>query len=264
VAASASHDERGSEGTIGRYETYLQLERILDSQCPSDSLDAGSGEWASEHFFIVTHQVVELLFKQMIVDLDGAAEELASGYSACGARRLRRVTAVLDMTLRMFETLHEQLRRSEFHEFRSALGTASGAQSGQYKAIQERLGLRGQERSGLASVYERAVGALASPTSSSLNANRYLVAVMDELADAWERVWSAHLRMVTFFIGDAEGTGGTSGVRYLREAGPRRPFGRNQASPPRRSLAKAANFPVGRDQTTDPINQTDGSFEPSA
>jgi tryptophan 2,3-dioxygenase len=58
------------------YQSYLQLDRILDAQAPVAPASLGDSITAAEQFFIVVHQAFELWFKQVLTDLHCACEAL--------------------------------------------------------------------------------------------------------------------------------------------------------------------------------------------
>lgn len=166
------------------YRSLLALDSLLDLQPPFGPPDTA----LEQHFFVVLHQSFELWFKQIIQDVDAAIADLERG--AVGrqeaTRKLRRVVAVERMLIQQMR-LMSQLDRDAFLSFRNVLGRASGAESTQFRVIQERLD--------------------ALPKVDDL---------CEEIEGAWRELWSTHLTIVEYFIGTQPGTGGTSGVDHLQ------------------------------------------------
>jgi tryptophan 2,3-dioxygenase len=120
------------------YGGYLRLDRLLSAQEP---LTGGEGRPArhDEMLFIVQHQVSELWMKLMIHELKAAigfvrADELEPCFKI-----LARVKLIQKQLFEQWAVL-ETLTPSEYEAFRPALGTSSGFQSAQYRAIEFLLG----------------------------------------------------------------------------------------------------------------------------
>ncbi|MEH3033069.1 MAG: tryptophan 2,3-dioxygenase family protein [Aeromicrobium erythreum] len=118
------------------YGDYLDLERLLSAQHPRSS-----PEHPDELLFIVQHQTTELWFTLVLHELTAVRDLLA-------ADEVRRARKGLARVKHIFRTLTEQwsvlatLTPSEYAQFRGALGTASGLQSHQYRAIEMVLGAK--------------------------------------------------------------------------------------------------------------------------
>ena len=118
------------------YVSYLRLPELLDLQTPRSS-----PEHPDELLFIVVHQASELWFKLILHELDGLRGLLESRdtLGAVGAvRRLNALVRIVTGQLTALETLPPQ----RFAQFRGFLGTSSGSQSFQFRAIEARSGLR--------------------------------------------------------------------------------------------------------------------------
>jgi len=130
------------------YQEYLKLNDILGAQ-HLRSAEAGNAAH-EEMLFIITHQVYELWFKQIIHELraiiddfdDGKVDERNIGRSVA---RLDRVIKVQGLLIEQIEVM-ETMTALDFLEFRSFLFPASGFQSIQFREIEILLGLRRAER----------------------------------------------------------------------------------------------------------------------
>ena len=130
---------QAGNGTRPNYSSYLRLEELLGSQSP-----LSRPEHPDELHFIVTHQAMELWFKVMIHELGRVIGQLAAADRAPAVFRLRRVNAILRAQIAQMGTLH-LLDPEAFREFRGHLGSASGAQSAQFRAIEVLSGMRDHE-----------------------------------------------------------------------------------------------------------------------
>lgn len=230
-AAQQGDAAAGSDEPAGvTYGGYLRLDAILGAQHPRGPADAGPRVHAAEHFFIVIHQCFELWFKQQLVDLQTAADALGGAVPNPEAAldALRRATAIQRLLVQQMG-LFDHLAPRDFLAFRDALGTASGAESAQYRVVQRALGLRGHE----SPVYAAFQGALARAGLTLEDLYRdpsrggALYRVAEALVDLAEAFWlcaALHVRIAERAIGDRPGTGGTSGVAFLEETLKAKPF----------------------------------------
>jgi len=241
------------------YAGYLGLEQLLGAQHPlSDHPD--------ELLFIVQHQTTELWFKLVLHELRAVRDHL-------DADDIRRARKGLARVKHIFRTLTEQwsvlatLTPSEYAEFRGALGSSSGFQSAQYRAVEFILG---NKHPGMLAVFDGDPEAqavlselLASPTvydaflrllarqglavprevlerdvSRPWVRRGELLPVFAEIYGDTTAHWAAyaacedlvdledafqfwrfrHLRTVQRTIGFKTGTGGSSGVDFLKRA----------------------------------------------
>lgn len=123
------------------YGTYLALDELLALQ-RCRSIDPVTGE--PEHdelLFIVIHQIYELWFKQMLHELDRAAEHLDRDVPERAAHQLRRVREILKTLVAQIDVL-ETMTPLEFAGFRGFLASASGFQSAQFRALEFLLGAK--------------------------------------------------------------------------------------------------------------------------
>jgi tryptophan 2,3-dioxygenase len=203
------------------YPSYLQLEKILSAQQPL-SEEPGSSVYAAEHFFIVTHQAFELWFRQALIDLECAEHALGPDPERA-LDHLQRVAAIFRLLVQQM-VLFDRLSPSLFLAFRPLLGTASGSESTQWRLVQRALGLRGP---GPSPIYQQLVEAARAHDMDMLEVYRepskagVLYRLAESLVDISDLFWqmtAAHVQVAERTIGGREGTGGTSGVSYLREA----------------------------------------------
>jgi tryptophan 2,3-dioxygenase len=122
------------------YGSYLALGELLSLQRPRSGVD-GEREHPDELLFIVVHQASELWFKAILREL----EALVGALSARGAEpalwhvgRLNGLMRIVASQLAALDTLPPQ----RFLQFRSYLGSSSGSQSVQFRAIEAASGLR--------------------------------------------------------------------------------------------------------------------------
>lgn len=241
------------------YAGYLGLEQLLAAQHPlSDHPD--------ELLFIVQHQTTELWFKLVL-------HELRSVRAHLDADDVRRARKGLARVKHIFRTLTEQwsvlatLTPSEYSEFRGFLGSSSGFQSAQYRAVEFILG---NKHPGMLAVFDGEPEGqamlrelLAAPTvydaflrllarqghavpvevlerdvSRPWVQQPGLLPVLSEIYGDTTTHWAAyatcedlvdledafqlwrfrHLRTVQRTIGFKTGTGGSSGVDFLKRA----------------------------------------------
>lgn len=214
------------------YHEYMKLDELLSLQQPRTDL------LSVELPFIVVHQVSELWFKLVIEDLGAAIAALDDADLPAAMSRLRRTHEVERLLIDQL-VLIDHLPPGGFAETRPALGTASAAESRQFATIQtlstpsgrrngsaprdlwtalcahaRRAGFdmphgdsddaRTRRRRTLAEIYRRDRGLLAAVCEALLDHDHAF------------RVWRhRHSLAAERHIGEAPGTGGTSGVAYL-------------------------------------------------
>ncbi len=130
------------------YGDYLGLDRLLESQ-QLESTKAGKTVH-DEMLFIIVHQSYELWFKQIIWELDSVTEifdQTTVDETDMGTvvARLRRITRIQTLLIEMIGVL-ETMTPLDFLDFRDYLFPASGFQSAQFRIVENKLGLRRQDR----------------------------------------------------------------------------------------------------------------------
>jgi tryptophan 2,3-dioxygenase len=227
------------------YGGYLKLPELLGlQQLLSDP------PVHDELLFIVVHQAYELWFKQLLFELESVRDRLFAADTERARHSLTRIHAIERVLIEHIEVL-ETMSPQDFLAFRDHLAPASGFQSAQFRELEFISGLKDERLLGdLAASPEerdRLRRRLEEPSlwdgfcalleseglpmpaddeerrSASLVAmareQRELFAVSEGLLDHDENIarWrSLHVLMVEREIGAKRGTGGSSGVGYLR------------------------------------------------
>ncbi|XP_063413198.1 tryptophan 2,3-dioxygenase-like isoform X1 [Mytilus trossulus] len=135
-------------GVPDSYREYLQLEKLLKCQTMSSSI-AGKPVH-DEHLFIITHQAYELWFKQILFEVDSVRESfmmpvLDENQMLKIVNRLSRVVLILKLMVDQFMIL-ESMTPLDFLEFRQHLSSASGFQSLQFRLMENKLGIKEENR----------------------------------------------------------------------------------------------------------------------
>ncbi|MDX1561463.1 MAG: tryptophan 2,3-dioxygenase family protein [Gammaproteobacteria bacterium] len=131
--SAAKNEETESPAGV-RYETYLQLDKLLDAQqLLTDP------EQHDEMLFIIQHQVAELWLKLFLHELDAAIECLKRDEVARSIKILARIKEIQEQLTSQWSVL-ATLTPKAYAAFRDELGTASGFQSLQYRVLEFKLG----------------------------------------------------------------------------------------------------------------------------
>ncbi|HTS23846.1 MAG TPA: tryptophan 2,3-dioxygenase family protein [Casimicrobiaceae bacterium] len=247
------------------YAGYLRLDRLLAAQEPLSGT-AGHPPRHDEMLFIVQHQVAELWMKLMIHELKAAIRNVQDDRLEPSFKILARVKLIQKQLFEQWAVL-ETLTPSEYDAFRPVLGSSSGFQSPQYRALEFLLGnkdaallevFRHDPATFAAldallrapSLYDEFLRHLARRGLPVPRAclerdftlpyarNPELVAVFKTIYEAPRAWWDAydmceklvdidesfqlwrfrHLKTVERIIGYKTGTGGSSGVAFLKRA----------------------------------------------
>ena len=229
------------------YGTYLRLDDLLDCQHPL----TGSHD---EMLFVIIHQTYELWFKQILYETDRLQERLEDGDGAGGLATARRIAKILKTVVGQMDVL-ETMTPQQFARFRPDLGRSSGFQSTQFRRIEAVYGRRHFSYTGddpvLAQImarrpvfdsllrYLHATGRPIPdqildrdprpPWPGDAQVEAVLAQVYDQggtpaevceaLIDVDEGIqeWRyRHVKAVERIIGAKLGTGGSTGVEYLR------------------------------------------------
>jgi tryptophan 2,3-dioxygenase len=116
------------------YGQYLHLDELLAAQHL-----VSRPPHHDELLFIIQHQTSELWLKLMLHELRSAAQCLAADDLRPSLKRLARVKHIQRTLTEQWSVL-ATLTPSEYAEFRSFLGSSSGFQSWQYRAVEFVLG----------------------------------------------------------------------------------------------------------------------------
>ena len=116
------------------YGQYLHLDQLLGAQHL-----VSRPPHHDELLFIIQHQTSELWLKLVLHELRSAAQCLAADDLRPALKRLARVKQIQRTLTEQWSVL-ATLTPSEYAEFRSFLGSSSGFQSWQYRAVEFVLG----------------------------------------------------------------------------------------------------------------------------
>jgi tryptophan 2,3-dioxygenase len=231
---SASSGRGGDDDVT--YASYLALDELLSVQ----RMRSSPGH-PDELLFIIVHQASELWFKVILHELDGLIGFLIAGDAVGAAAAIKRINALVRIVTAQLSAL-ETLPPHRFAQFRSHLGTSSGSQSEQFRAIEAVSGMRDAhflqvlaEHGEMPQLVRRA---LARPTLQELfdamlarhgatleqiytdSSHLALFLVAEGLLEYEQgfALWRfLHVQLVERVIGPStEGTGGTLGARYLQ------------------------------------------------
>ncbi len=121
------------------YGSYLALDQLLTAQHP-----VSSPEHHDEMLFIIQHQTTELWLKQLLHELSSARTLLASDDLREALKRVARVKKIQDVMTQQWSVL-ATLTPTEYAQFRGFLGSSSGFQSVQYRAVEFALGNKNEK-----------------------------------------------------------------------------------------------------------------------
>jgi tryptophan 2,3-dioxygenase len=144
------------------YADYLSLDGLLAQQRP-----LSQPQHHDEMLFIVQHQVSELWIKLVIHELSAAIEHISQDRLPSALKILSRVKLIQMQLFEQWAVL-ETLTPSEYMEFRSVLGNASGFQSYQYRKLEFLLGNKNADTIKVfahdAAIYDDLLRVLKSPS----------------------------------------------------------------------------------------------------
>jgi tryptophan 2,3-dioxygenase len=116
------------------YGGYLELDTLLAAQHP-----LSDPEHPDELLFIVQHQTTELWLKLVLHELGTACRLMREDQLAPALKCIARVKHIQKTLTEQWSVL-ATLTPAEYAEFRGVLGSASGFQSAQYRAVEFTLG----------------------------------------------------------------------------------------------------------------------------
>ncbi len=116
------------------YGSYLELDRLLDAQRP-----VSSPEHHDEMLFIIQHQTSELWLKLVLHELRAVRLKLRADDLRAAMKGIARIKHIQRSLTEQWSVL-ATLTPSEYAEFRGDLGSSSGFQSYQYRAVEFLLG----------------------------------------------------------------------------------------------------------------------------
>jgi tryptophan 2,3-dioxygenase len=243
------------------YGEYLHLNELLGAQHP-----VSVPEHHDELLFILQHQTSELWLKLVLHELRAVRRQIAGDDLRPALKGLARVKHIQRTLTEQWSVL-ATLTPSEYSEFRSFLGTSSGFQSYQYRAVEFMLGNKDRRMLSIfdkePAAHDLLTEALEAPSVYDeflryLSRHAYdvpaellqrdvtlpwqfseeLVPVFVTIYSDPEKHWGAyeaceelvdleenfqlwrfrHLKTVERTIGFKRGTGGSSGVNFLKAA----------------------------------------------
>ena len=135
--------------TSVHYQTYLELDKLLDAQHPRSG-QVEATEAHDEMLFIIMHQVYELWFKQIIHELTSIGEMFDDNLMdereiSTAVSRLERIIEIQKLLIEQINVM-ETMTALDFLDFRQYLFPASGFQSLQFRVIENLLGLKSEHR----------------------------------------------------------------------------------------------------------------------
>jgi tryptophan 2,3-dioxygenase len=118
------------------YGSYLAIESLLELQRPRSS-----PEHPDELLFIIVHQASELWFKVILHEFDALITRLSNGDAPASLQAIIRINGLVGIVTNQLSAL-DTLPPQRFAQFRGYLGTSSGSQSIQFRAIESVSGMR--------------------------------------------------------------------------------------------------------------------------
>lgn len=226
----------GNEAEDVTYSSYLAIDELLSLQRPRSR-----PEHPDELLFIVVHQASELWFKAILHELETLVRRLEEFDVLAAIFVVQRINALVGIVTAQLSSL-ETLPPQRFAEFRGYLGTSSGSQSAQFRAIEAASGTRDPhflnaltehgepapivrrwlDRPTIQDLFERMLEANGETLESIYGAHGHspllmLAEVLLEYDQGFGRWRFLHVQLVERIIGPATpGTGGTLGARYLQ------------------------------------------------
>jgi tryptophan 2,3-dioxygenase len=235
------------------YASYLKVPELLALQVERSRGADGTGAEHDELLFIVIHQVYELWFKQVRHELLAVQRALEADDTDRVLHLLNRVLKILKTLVAQVDVL-ETMTPLQFLSFRDRLESASGFQSAGFRQVEAMLGLRDPAAAHAQPEDSDARRAIEADQAAPSVWDSFLVYlgrrghrvppdavvpdervqeiivavyrgdpdaafVAERLVDLDEGVqeWRyRHVKMVERTIGTKTGTGGSSGVEYLR------------------------------------------------
>ena len=218
------------------YNTYLKVPDLLQLQLPQS--DPAHHD---ELLFIVIHQAYELWFKLILHEMESALELVRADEVLKAQHFVKRVVEIFRILVPQIHIL-ETMRPVDFLQFRDRLNPASGFQSAQFRELEFLAGLKEERylaffknRPELVDILQKRLAGPDLRTEFLAMMKRlgleiravyqhpekhlevYLLSESLVEFDQYLGLWREHhVRVVERIIGFKQGTGGSSGVNYLR------------------------------------------------
>ena len=110
------------------YWDYIQTDALLGLQTQRTTLP-------DEMIFIMYHQVNELLFKMILLEIKQVAKSDSLDVEVF-TKHLMRISRYFDMLSSSFDIMGDGMDKEQYMKFRNTLAPASGFQSAQYRMIE--------------------------------------------------------------------------------------------------------------------------------
>lgn len=248
--ADGSSGPRELSATDLTYNSYLKIAELLSLQTPQSQ-----PPHHDEMLFIVIHQAYELWFKLILHEMETAIEHMKREQVLSAHHFVSRVVQIMKLLVPQIHIL-ETMRPVDFLEFRDRLMPASGFQSTQFREVEFLAGLKDekylrffkdqpeflarlkarQKQDDLGTTYFAMLRSLGFKIPSDLTQHEDLIQgilpiyqtpsdhlplylLSESLIEFDEHLalWREHhVRVVERIIGFKRGTGGSSGVEYLK------------------------------------------------
>jgi tryptophan 2,3-dioxygenase len=231
-APDSPDEDRGVD-----YGSYLALESLLDLQHTRSK-----PEHPDELLFIIVHQASELWFKVILHEFDALITRLSSADAPGSLQAIKRINGLVGIVTHQLSAL-DTLPPQRFAQFRGYLGSSSGSQSIQFRAIEAVSGLRDPhflhalaEHGPIPPLVQRALdrptlqalfqslldkhGVTIEQIYTSEDHTTLLLLAEDllEYEQGFARWRFLHVQLVERIIGPGTGgTGGTLGAKYLQK-----------------------------------------------
>ena len=111
-----------------KYWEYIHLDTLLSLQTPKTN-------FPDENIFIIYHQITELYFKLILLEMDQTAA-LALSDSKEFLMHMQRINRYVRQLINSFDIMVDGMEPKQFLQFRMSLLPASGFQSAQYRLIE--------------------------------------------------------------------------------------------------------------------------------
>jgi len=217
------------------YPEYLMLSDLLKLQVVQST-----PEHPDELLFIIVHQASELWFKVLLHEMEQMSQAMDANDAPRAVAGITRINVLMNIVSQQLAAL-DTLPPQRFAQFRGYLGTSSGSQSEQFRAIEARSGLRDEHFLKVIREHGDPPAAVQKALDAPLMQDQYLTMVqraglsleqvytehehgpLAQLAEgllAYEQQFAQwrflHVQLVERIIGpQTGGTGGTLGAKYL-------------------------------------------------
>ena len=217
------------------YSQYLMLRDLLTLQQVQSK-----PEHPDELLFIIVHQASELWFKVLLHEMDQMSDAMDANDAPRAVSNITRINVLVNIVSQQLAAL-DTLPPQRFAQFRGYLGTSSGSQSEQFRAIEARSGLRDEHFLQVIREHGEPPALVQKALDAPLMQDQFLTMVqragltleqvytehehgpLAQLAEgllAYEQQFAQwrflHVQLVERIIGpQTGGTGGTLGAKYL-------------------------------------------------